>query len=382
VISSNLKNRGTFLPWLRSALGDPTIDSYQFDRLVARRGPHDLRILITNGEHSSSPSCFQIEEATGDPGAYPLGRWQLAHRDPLEEEVLGLMESLGARSQERVALVLGSEVMEAVLISYAPGRRAVIQYSLDDGRRAIGKVYRPGGSKPAYQLAKRLSSTALGDSVVTPVALVEDLELILWEEVEGMLLSDLFGSEGYISGLSATGKILRRLHLQPCATLAGSTTLEDELGTIHEHISRLRGVFEEEELDPLRSLHSALEQPCAELAPSPESTIHGDFHDRQVIIHDGRPVILDLDGLSAGDPAIDVGNFLAHIDFRVAFERSEKSPLPYHEIFRQGYRIPAGDRRVQISHAISLLRNAVLYLLIPDRHRLLKETCQKIIDQF
>ena len=382
MIASALQCESNFLPWLRSALSNSAISAYQLDRLIARRGPHDLRILVSSDKQNRSPSCFHIEEATGDSSCFPLGAWQLAYRDPQHEQLLALDAALGDVGKNEIEKIFGNGVTESVLLSYAPARRAVIHYSLSDGTRAFGKLYRPGASSHAYELARQLSETSLADSFVTPIAHLEHLELIIWKEVKGDLLSDLFGTESYDPGLNATGKVLRKLHQQTVDQPATVVTLEDELAVAGKHISRLEGLFSEEDLDDLRHLQRGLEKPCASLTPPTERWIHGDFHDRQLIIRDGSPVILDLDGVNAGDPAIDIGNFLAHIDFRLAFELSDQSPRRHHDVFRQGYRVAEDDRRVQIAHAISLLRNAVLYLLIPERHRRLSEACRKIVDQF
>jgi Ser/Thr protein kinase RdoA (MazF antagonist) len=39
--------------------------------------------------------------------------------------------------------------------------------------------------------------------------------------------------------------------------------------------------------------------------------IHSDFKPDQLLIDDGRTSLIDLDGVCRGDPAIDVGNFMA-----------------------------------------------------------------------
>jgi aminoglycoside phosphotransferase len=50
--------------------------------------------------------------------------------------------------------------------------------------------------------------------------------------------------------------------------------------------------------------------------PSPGLLIHRDFHDGQVLIDDrGRVGVLDFDTLALGDPALDLGNAAAHLEF-------------------------------------------------------------------
>lgn len=379
MIVSDLQCQSIFLPWLQTALEDSTVNSYQLDRLIARRGPHDLRILVNNNEQEGFACCFQLEKSTGNDACFQMGEWQLAYRNPEFESKLAINDVLGELGIKAIAKFLDTEIVKSTLHSYAPERRAVIEFLLANDTRVIGKLYRPGTAKQAYDLAYQLSKTDLSDSLVTPLACIEELDLILWQEAEGELLSDLYGNNRYIDGLTSTGKALRNLHGQSVENQAKPVTLQSELAVVDKQIRRLTGIFEEEKLNPLLDLHQTLESSCESLAETDNKLIHGDFHDRQVIIRDGNPVILDLDGVDLGDPAIDVGNFLAHIDFRVAFELSDQSPEKFHGAFRQGYKIPETDHRVQLAHAISLLRNAALYLLIPERHQLLTSACRKII---
>ena len=44
--------------------------------------------------------------------------------------------------------------------------------------------------------------------------------------------------------------------------------------------------------------------------------MHGDLHDRNLLLHSGRLAILDLDRLGPGYPIAEVGNLTAHIVLR------------------------------------------------------------------
>ncbi|MGE4618808.1 MAG: aminoglycoside phosphotransferase family protein [Planctomycetota bacterium] len=379
MISSPLQCESDFLPWLRQVLGDPSLEQYQLDRLIPRRGPHDLRILVSNSSNDFHSFCFQIEPTNNNPEAYPLGSSQLVYRDSETELVLKISAALDEQCFERISQVCGIAVKEAQLLSYSPERRAVIHYSLCDGSHAIGKLYRHSAAKPSYEIAQKLSSTHLADSLVTALDYFEDLELILWKEATGKLLSDLFDTSDYPAALRSTGTTLRQLHDHPVNATENAATLGDELKTIDKQLERLFGLFPEKDLDPLRQLYQLLQQHYKSYQAINTCWVHGDFHDRQLIFQDEQPVILDLDGVCVGDPVIDVGNFLAHIDFRLAFEQSDQEAASFHDQFRQGYQLATNERGVNLSHAISLLRNAALYLLIPDRCQRLTSACRKIV---
>jgi aminoglycoside phosphotransferase (APT) family kinase protein len=54
-----------------------------------------------------------------------------------------------------------------------------------------------------------------------------------------------------------------------------------------------------------------------EAAPARLVMMHRDLHEKQLLIVRGQPIaLLDLDELGPGDPAIDVGNLLAHFELR------------------------------------------------------------------
>lgn len=60
-------------------------------------------------------------------------------------------------------------------------------------------------------------------------------------------------------------------------------------------------------------------------APGPSvvlGLVHGDLHDRNVLLDGDHVGWIDLDGLGAGDPAIDVGNLAAHVLLR-ALQRGD-----------------------------------------------------------
>jgi aminoglycoside phosphotransferase (APT) family kinase protein len=50
--------------------------------------------------------------------------------------------------------------------------------------------------------------------------------------------------------------------------------------------------------------------------------VHGDLHDRNLLLHGEEGVLIDLDSVGIGDPAIDVGNLAAHLVLR-ALQRGD-----------------------------------------------------------
>jgi aminoglycoside phosphotransferase (APT) family kinase protein len=61
------------------------------------------------------------------------------------------------------------------------------------------------------------------------------------------------------------------------------------------------------------SLRDTLLRTAERVEPTPQSVIHRDFYDRQLIVGRRTITLLDLDTLAQGSPAVDLGNLLAHV---------------------------------------------------------------------
>jgi len=93
--------------------------------------------------------------------------------------------------------------------------------------------------------------------------------------------------------------------------------------------------------------------------------VHGDLHDRNILLDGGRLALLDSDTLHVGDPAVDVGNLAAHV-----FLRGLQSQAPITEAARSadafrklcdGHRGDADDGRSRHALVRALLRLGALY---------------------
>lgn len=89
------------------------------------------------------------------------------------------------------------------------------------------------------------------------------------------------------------------------------------------------------------------------------SLVHGDLHDRNVLLDGARGGIIDLDGVGVGDPAIDVGNLAAHVVLR-ALQRGDEVADGRAEALAVAAGHPAGESAAPWV-ARTLFRLAVLY---------------------
>lgn len=382
-----LQDHARLLAWLDGTAVASSLRDHKIDRLIPRRDRFDLRIRVLDQDDGWRAMACQIVAApAAQKNPLSLGAWDLVCRDPLNDPRIHVAGAIDRASHDRLALLLGADVTDSSLFAYTPDRRAVVRYRTTDGRTYFGKLYRSGRSERAFEWVMHLRESGLTGCLAEPVARIPELEMIVWRDVEGSLLGNEYPHAGYRNGLRLAGHALRKLH---DASRSNDTddqaldrrTLSDEWEVARAYV---------EQVNALTGTSSGELQDCsAELAGRMGAweafeprTLHGDFHDNQVIVADSTATLLDLDQRVHGDPAIDVGNFLAHIDFRIAYAEADDDPKPYATAFLGGYGDVSDDsfqRRVLCSHAVSLLRNGCLYVLVPDRVRVLAGACRRAI---
>ncbi len=94
--------------------------------------------------------------------------------------------------------------------------------------------------------------------------------------------------------------------------------------------------------------------------------VHGDLHDKQILLGGGRAVFIDHDAIASGDPELDLGNLSAHFILR-ALQRGESTDAARGDGERlvEGYsatRAGLDGALLSLYRRASLLRLALLYL--------------------
>ncbi len=103
---------------------------------------------------------------------------------------------------------------------------------------------------------------------------------------------------------------------------------------------------------------------------------HNDFYDDQmVVLPDGRICLVDIEGVGPGEPMLDAGNFLAHLNWASQVSRRGSSFGDYHEAFRDASleRFGWAEEELDLREAVCLFRictNAVRHPREDWRERL------------
>lgn len=104
--------------------------------------------------------------------------------------------------------------------------------------------------------------------------------------------------------LDLYAKMIKTLH----ATADTEKRLPDARQQVMTSLEARGGILTSEEMRSIRGL--------LETIPESDRMIHGDCHVKNIMMHHGEPLLIDLDTLSRGDPVIELGNlFYTYIAF-------------------------------------------------------------------
>jgi len=209
------------------------------------------------------------------------------------------------------------EQPQTELIVHRPERRAVVRCGAGDSTRTYAKFLPP---RKVADLVRReqLLRAGAARGFDMPRLLAGNVEagMVRYSSAPGTSLHDLLPDvdEGT---MGAMGDALRGLH--EISLEAGSMPIHgpaEELGVLSRWMHHLRA-FDPQHADQMEEefqrIAERLRGDSGECA-----TIHRDFYDKQVFIDGGRITFLDFDTVAMGDPALDIGNMIEHLEHRSA----------------------------------------------------------------
>lgn len=216
----------------------------------------------------------------------------------------------------------------AEILNHKAGRRCSIRYSLQavdgDGTPTatadiIGKLYRSARRAERVHRHMRDLRASMGDSSSTlhvpdAKALLPELGMAVFDYHEGEDVRAMVTSSVDRRPLERAGSWLAHLHASP--PLEGLKVL-----TLTRQLEKLDGWYAQTVpyLDPTRARRLAdTRQALHDLArttPGYEpAMIHKDYYHAHIIWNGATGAVLDFDQLAVGDPAVDVGHFVAHLE--------------------------------------------------------------------
>lgn len=216
-------------------------------------------------------------------------------------------------------------VTEARLVRHKLGRRCLIEYDVTFRNAAshverftlMGKIRARKLDRDAYRMHCALWNEGFnatsddGISVPEPLGMLPEFQMLLYRRVSGIPFSRLLPLDGAVGLAQRTAEALAKLHR---STIQAERFhgREQELDVLDERLTAV-AVERPAWSSRLERLRSELRARAEILPPCEPRLIHRDFYPEHVLIDGPRLYVIDLDLCSGGDPACDVGNFLAHV---------------------------------------------------------------------
>lgn len=233
----------------------------------------------------------------------------------------------------------------AALVSHRPGRRAVVRVD-GPAHTSFIKIVEPARIDRLVTTL-RAAAAAEGDHLKVPhiIAIDESHGFIEMTSIPGDPLATIHAEESFSRALQAAGAALRSLHdARPPATWpAKRHGPAEEFQTLSRWLD-FAAAFAPHVAQRLRPLIEPLRpsMPDARI----ETIIHRDFHEGQVIVAEGAAGVIDFETLALGDPALDIGNMIAHLEWRsVAIDAGDSAANAWIDAFLAGHARNDTDRR-------------------------------------
>jgi thiamine kinase-like enzyme len=256
---------------------------------------------------------------TAPPASAPSDSWHTL----AEDATLHVASAL--RDPERATRLLverrGSSVSTDVSVQHTavmrhkPGRRCLISFDVLVGNapeRWLGKVRARGTDVLGAAIHQQLWKAGTR-CVAEPLGTVESLRMTLQRAVPGAsLLQALAGGAMPSAAGLAVARSLHTLH-HARVSIARTWSLDDELRLLELRASALYAVLPSHATQ-LTRLYQRLFDTAAPLrARAVQTIVHRDFYHDQVVLDGDHCTLVDLDLVAVGDPALDAGNFVAHL---------------------------------------------------------------------
>ena len=227
------------------------------------------------------------------------------------------------------------ELRDLELLRHKPGRRALIAYTIACP-----------GQPPQTILGKQRTKGVAGEPATR--YLTPDSPPALWARIGAAIAS------------------LHRTNI----TTERRWNIADELALLHDRLNKaaaLRPLLAER----ITALLPALDALGATLADRPGCGIHRDCYPDQILVDGENLTWLDLDLYCEGDPALDVGNFLAHMSEHALRHYGDARALAAQEsALQQHYQQETGTAPEAIAAwtTLALARHIYLSSQFPERH--------------
>lgn len=218
------------------------------------------------------------------------------------------IEALPALLAGDLTGLVGEPIDERRLAAYAPERSAAVACVARGLVVAYVKAFAGDEAEQTERTHRHLSQAAPG--LGTPRLLGRNGRLVAVEALAGRPLRDLHGAS-YQLGLRRLGAVLAELHatLPPPGAPRFRRHDVDELRAAVQTVAQAR--------PELAGSAARISEALASAPPSSaDACLHGDVHGGNALVTAGGIALIDLDDVSRGPAAADLGSFFATLRYR------------------------------------------------------------------
>ncbi len=278
--------------------------------------------------------------------------------------------------------------LELGLLGYRPEKRAVFRARTVDAsgesKFHLLKLYRKNEARRVYRMSRALGEGGVRglQPISWPTGISGTYSLLRFPFYEGHSLHSLIERVVVTRAqMEKSGALLRGLHealsgltgqeQERVARVLRTFRTEDERSILH----RWRRILKRGR-HPLHGQIARFISTVEDHAPSTSGAstlVHRDFYPKQLLIpsHGDQPVLIDVDTLAWGPPAVDLGNFVAHLDLFAITGIAREEIRRMKKEFLRGYGTDAvPERDVLFYECTTLVRLLCLAIISPEATRL------------
>lgn len=196
-------------------------------------------------------------------------------------------------------------------LNYKPERRYVTRLKRPDGQFALAKFYTNSGYAKAHTISRKMIQSRFSYCPET-LGRSTKYKVIAYQWQPGTTLRQL-NTCGKLSNsdLVATAESLAEFHSSGCGGFSHPET-EVQLDRL-DALADLLGVLLPHLDDRAKTVAQKLARWLDQQTPVSQP-VHGDFYDKQVIVDNGKVKLIDLDTACLGNPLLDLGSYIAHLE--------------------------------------------------------------------
>lgn len=261
---------------------------------------------------------------------------------------------------------------EVKTLHYVPHRRCVVRHSVqspgggNSGRGAVVKAYPQGPqARQIWRVLDTLHPQGAARGIIIPRTsrMVDGWNVIVMEDVPGTSLKKALKR----AKTHSEARAIVRLAAGTLATLHDFHCESEQVRSFDSYLEFLRGEAAGVDLvapplarQALAVLHQVARLPLP--AHGPPSFIHGDCAPSQFLTLEDRMAVVDFDNACLGDPAMDVGNFMAKLYRRAVSKGRDHHRQLSHDFlaaYREYVRDGALEERARVYQVLTLVRQAM-----------------------